>query len=1032
MQLRRSIFDRTLQRPVAAAMAFLLCLLLGSIAYQSIPVALLPRGFQSPSLWVTIPYPGGTPREAEQTVAIPAEEMLRTIPDVKEIQTVCGPDSVNITVKFGWQVDMDLAYAEVTDRLERARPTWPEAIEDYFIFRFNSNTDLPIQWFAVLYDETQEDPHTLYDSVLKPTLEAIDGVARVEVMGLPQQIVRVALNRDKVESARVSLFELARKLQGDNFRLPVGEISESGQRALVRVDAKFDATEQVMRLPVRDSLVLGDLTDSVALEDDEQRRIARINGKQALVFAVSKVSTANTVKVGEALEKTLEELQEHPRLRGTKIFTFFSQKDVIISALDGVKRSALIGGILAILILNLFLRRLKLTIVVAMAIPTSILMALIVLFFQGRSFNVLSLAGFTLAVGMLVDNAIVVIENISRRRADGLSAREAASKGTSEIAMAITMATLTTIVVFLPLVFMSEDRNARIILSEVAGPISFSLLASLVTALVFLPLVALFLLRKTDGTAVKEGFTRRLSTGIRRPLHWCLRHRFVALMLFLGILGTMPAAFQLTRKGFEGGGEGGTEVGVNLRFQSGFTLADADRASGVVEDWLNERAEELGIKTVTCFAGRRSSRVTAYFSEDLDKELLLRLPGIIRDGLPEQAGVRYRIGRETGSGRSDVRVELEGRDSERLADMAEELVGLLSEQPDLLNVRSDLDRGMDEVRIRLDRDLADRMGVGVDSLRGAVAWGLAGVRISEMDIGRREVPIRLEYEGEQESNLLDLQTLPLMSMSGNMVPLEQLADIDVDRGPGAIVRKDGRTLVGLTITPGADNRYQVSRQIHEVMDSYEFPVGYGWVETDGAEDFEESLAEIARAFLLAVVLVFLLMGILFESAFLPLSVLPAVPVAVLGAFWGLAISRVPLDGTGMAGLVILAGIVVNNAIVLVDQINRNRKSGQGRESAILDAAQARLRPILMTALTTIAGLIPMAFPQLVGAGSGGLFSYQALAMCVLGGLALSTALTPFIVPLCYTFFDDLARGLSKVAVASLPARIRGMILRANP
>ena len=1019
MSQTHRVFEAVLRRPVAATMVFALLILLGVIAYRQIPIALLPKGFQSPSLFVSIPYPGGTPRDSERSVAIPAEESLRTIPGVRRIRSFSSSDQVQLSVEFGWQADMELAYAEVADRLERARPSWPDGVDDYFVFRFNTNTDLPIHWFALLYDEGADDPHALYENVLQPALEAIDGVARLQVHGLPEQWVRVMLDRDRVEASRVSLFDLAGRLRGQHFALPAGELDADGREYLVRVDAKIKEPDGLLGLRVRDELTVGDLTERAYLGEDDDEEIARIDGRQALVVAVSKTSTANTVDVGRRVEQTLDDLKQHPRLAGIEIMTFFSQKETILNALAEVRTSAWIGGLLAVLILNFFLRRLRLTVVVALAIPTSIVMALVVLYFQGRSFNVLSLAGFTLAVGMLVDNAIVVVENIARNRARGLRPFEAAARGAGEIALAITMATATTIVVFVPLVFMSSDRNTRIILSEVASPISFSLLASLFTALVFLPLVALRLLRSEQQT--KPPRFQALADWIRRPLRFSLHHRFAALMCFFALLGTMQLASKWTKKGFEGGdGEG--ELGINLRFQTGFTMADADHACQVIEDYLQENEEAFGVEHVTAFANRRGGRVTAYFAEDVDAETRLGLPGKIRAGLPEQAGVRTRVGREDGAGRGDVRVEIRGRDTDTLTEVAEELVDLLAASPQLLNVRSDVERGVDEVRIQLDREQAQRMDVPVDALRGAVAWGLAGVEVAELELERREVPVRLEYSEEEESNLEDLRAFGLPSDRGVMVPLQQLAEVEVGKAPGTIVRSGGRTVVGITATPATQDRALVTSAIREVMEGYSFPEGTSWVEDEGMNDFEDAMKEIFRAFFLAVVLVFLLMGILFESAFLPLAVLPAIPAAILGAFWALAITRVPLDATGMAGLVILAGIVVNNAIVLVDQINRNRRAeGMDRERAILEAARTRLRPILMTALTTIAGLIPMAMPMLTG-GSRGVFSYQALAVCVLGGLVFSTLVTPFAIPLFYTLFDDLGRGVRALLSRASPVR----------
>jgi HAE1 family hydrophobic/amphiphilic exporter-1 len=667
---------------------------------------------------------------------------------------------------------------------------------------------------------------------------------------------------------------------------------------------------------------------------------------------------------------------------------------------------------------------------VALAIPTSILIALVVIYFSDRTFNILSLAGFTLAVGMLVDNAIVVIENITRHQAKGMARAEASAAGASQVGTAILMATLTTIVVFLPVIFLQEDKNIRLMLSEVGMPISFSLLASLLTALVFIPLVTTYLLRMRSRTgesmsAALKAYHRpsRLGAIYERSLKWCLNHRFGAFLIALAFFSTTQIANQWVEPAIEEGG-GDRSIEVDVELPSHYTLEEADEVFQDLEAFAQAHVEEYRVEAYSAFFDRRDGSLNFYLDDHVDLNFLKELPKKVREDLPELPGVRYDLGMEASSeGRRDFRLEIMGPDSEMLEDIAYEIKERLRLVPEITNIRTDTERGLDEVRIEVNRELSEKFDVSPEVLRGTVAWGLGGQQLPDYDDEGREIRMQIEYEEVEVENLDILKNLNIQTNSGNLLPLGAVSRFVVGRGMGSIARQNGRTIMGITATPLVDNVYTVSRKVGEVMEGYNFPQGYHWTEKGGLVEYEEQMEDIKYAFILSVVLVFILMGTLFESAILPLSVLFSIPFAFTGSIWLLAITGMALDINGSVGFILLAGIVVNNAIVLIDHINRLRHSGLSRHDAIIRGGRERLRPILMTAMTTIFGLLPMAMPSVfTSGGQSAVFSYRSLATVVLGGLMLSTLSTLFVVPLFYTYFDDFRNKCMNLFFAVLPGR----------
>ena len=1020
----RGIAGWLVGRPITVLMLFLSLMGTGILAYQRIPLTLLPEDFVDSSLSVWLPYPGAGPQEVLDQLTRPVEEALRTIPGIREVYSESQEGGSSVTVSFSGDTDMDVAYGEVRDRIERIRGSLPPEMDRYNIFKWDPVTDIPVVFLGVRYDDEAEDPFGPIERIVIPRLEGVAGVARIQSNGIVDEVLRIFVDIDKVVGYGIDLGQVIRRMQADNFTLPAGQVDDGGRTFNVRVDTRFQSLEEVAAYPVGNGRVLGDVADIVPTRAFRDR-VWRINGRPAVGLDVSRESDENTIEVCQRVEDAVAELADDPRLEGIEIDVFWTQKEEILLAVDGLKSSAGWGGLFAVLVLYFFLRDLRMTLISALAIPASLLVALMVTYFSGFKLNMLTLAGFTLAIGMLVDNAVVVMENISRKRAEGLARLDAAARGAGEVGLAVLTATLTSVAVFLPLVFMDGERNAKVFLRELGLPITWSLTASLLVAMVFIPAFTARLMAARGREHHARALSPRLIAAYRSALSWSLRHRFQTVILLV-------VAWQLS--GWAGsqvpdadmGGDEGWSVTAAVELPSNFTLSDANDAFVKYEAWAAEHKDALGVDIFSSRFGRQRGRLNFYPREDLPRERREALPDALRDGLPQLPGITLTVDRDRSSTSTDVALVLSGPDFGVLADLAEQLkpriAGLTyadgdDARPLFENVRTDVDRGLDEVHVRVDRERAAELGVAPEAVRGVVSWGLGGQRLPDIQIGEREIKVAIEYGQKDAESLEFLRNIGLYRDTGEAVPLASVATLDMSRSVGVIVRRDNITSMAVTATPALKDVMRVSSALGDVLREFPLPEGYSWTEEGGREEFELELDELFRTLLMSVALIYLLMAILLESAVLPLSILLSVPLALMGvnfSLWAFGFER---DIMVYIGMILLAGVVVNNAIVLLDKVQRLRAEGASRLDALVTGGGERLRPILMTALTTIFGLLPMAAPTWFPGGESE-SGYESMAVTVAGGLAFSSLFTLLVVPVFYTFFDDLGR----VSSALLPGR----------
>ena len=1012
-------------------MLLVAALVVGYIAYSRIPLNLIPDGIESDRLYIWVSYPNATPIEVERKVTLPIEESLATISRVKKISANSNRGGVSINVEFLPNTEMDQVYAEVQDRLDRVRSELPDAVEQVRVRQWDAN-DTPIIWMGVTFEREINDPVFLIENYVSPVLERVDGVGQVEIWGESSPEVLIEIDEDRVKGHGIDLYSVVSSLRSQNFSLSGGHVIEGGGRLMVRSAGRFKSVEQIRETIVDPGTNLS-LADIATIEIGRVRSSVtnHVNGDRSSGIGIWRTSGANLVRVTDQVHESLKKVMLRPELQGMNVEVFWDQGKHVRESVDNLKTSGLWGGLFAALVLLFFLRALRMTMIITLAIPLSILITVTALYFVGWSLNLATMMGLMLSLGLVVDNAIVIVENIYRKRQSGASARDASVEGTGEVGLAVTMATLTTAVVFLPLMLMSGNERFTFWMIRIGMPVIVGLIASLVIAMIFIPAAALRL--PVHSKKKESSFLAWLQELYLRGLKWVLAHRIDALIVMIIALASIKVPFDAMKKADEGRGNS-WRLRMEIEMPSGQTQSQADDFVAAVEDTLMNHMYEYHVKTVRSRyrTGHASFELIFKQEESLDwyrvalnnvaiilgfkeKKFLTykEIVGDLKQRLRLEPGMRLSIDREEGGEESSVNLNLYGEDTETLVSLASEVERRLLDVSGLLSVDTEIDEGSPEVQIRLNQDQIRQHGLDPRAISGSIAYRMQGTIVSTFQAGEegREVNIRMWAEDEDRENIEQLKKLTFLTPAGSEVPLEALGTFYVSRTLNNIPRENRQTVLKVTAMTEKEDAESLFEQMDNAMEGFEFPRGYRWDKGVRYMRMEQTDRSQQFAAIMAVIFVFLLMGVLFESFVLPLSVIVAIPFSFLGVFWTLYLTDTKYEFLAVIGTVILIGVVVNNAIVLIDLANRLRIEGASRLEALVAAGKHRFRPILMTTATTVCGLIPMAVGNAKMIG----MPYAPLGRTMIGGLLASTILTLVIVPLCYTLFDDLRIIVRRIA-----------------
>ncbi|GIW50989.1 MAG: multidrug ABC transporter [Gemmatimonadales bacterium] len=1035
-----------INRPVATSMLFAAVVFLGLISFIRLPIELLPD-VSYPKLVVYTRYQGVGPAEVERFVTAPIEAQVSAVPGVQRVESVSREGVSLVILRFAWGTNMDFAALNVREKLDNLRGSLPGTADRPAILRTDPDAE-PIMALSV---SGRQDLWTLKDlaeSVFKRRLEQIDGVAEAAVVGGLEREIHVEVDPRLLEAHGLTLQQIAQALDAANQSAPGGSILRGRYRYALRTLGEFRTVEEISAVPIaqlgagiganrsgaaprpagssspannqglgaRASLTVGDIA---RVEDGfrERESMALYNGEEAVGLLLFKEAAGNTVRVAARVEEVLEQLRrEYPEVR---LEVTMSQAGFISEAINNVVQNLVQGAALAFLVLFLFLRNPRYPVVIALAIPISVVATFVLLDLFGVTLNVMSLGGLALGVGMLVDNSIVVLENIFRHRELGAGRDDAADRGATEVRAAITASTLTTIAVFGPIIYI--EGVAGELFGALSLAVAFSLLASLFVAMTLLPMLAARWAagdpaRDRRRWAVLEWFDRgfeRFAARYERILEYALDHRrrvvgvavlLLAVAVGLGLAldrsvlpevdqGAFQARVRLPR---------GTPLEETARLA--LRLDSIFRSDPEVESVFSrvgretaltatlEEEEESGLNTAVLEVRLRPGAETKEALERVSRTLPPVPPGV----LALETGAATSLGRLLGAGEADIAVRIRGDNLEQAFDYARRVQDRLASLPRLSNVWMGIEQGQPELQVEIDRDRAAAYAIEPQAIAQVVEHYMRGVRATEFLDFDRKVPVIVRLP---EADRRSPETLRLMRVNG--VPLRELVRTREALGPVEIRRLDQiRTVtVFADIERGGVDEAVASARV--ALADLSPPRGLR-VEIGGeSEELQRSLRDLAFAFGLALLLVFMILAAEFESLAHPFVILLSVPLAAIGAVLSLWLAGLGLNTMSLIGIIVLVGIVDNDAIVKVDFINRMRAEGLPVREAILAAGRARLRPILMTTVTTLFGVLPMA----LGFGRGAELR-QPLAVAIFGGLFTATVLTLVVIPVAYSLVEE--------------------------
>jgi len=1044
-------------RPITTAVMLLSVLVFGGLAASRLPLAYLPE-VDAPFIGVEVPYPSSNPAQVEKEIAKPVEELLATLSGVKKMRSTSGPDGAFFELRFDWGQDLDVVRMRVSELMDRAESELPDGVGEVRIFSF-STSDIPVVEARISAEGVDlSESYDLLEARVINRLRRLPGVAKVELGGVEPKEVDIDLVLDKVKAHDVDVGRLIETLRGASQNLVLGEVYDGGLRYTARALGSFGSIEEIGNLVIDErGLRLADIAE-ISYEEPPLTYGRRLDGRDAIALSVFKESTANTVDVVTNVMAVIEnDIGSDPLLQGISVFVWEDQAEEILNSLNGLTRSGMIGALLAVIVLYFFLRRLGSTLIVSLSIPFSVIAACGVLFFLGKTLNVLSMMGLMLGVGMLVDNAIVVLESIDRRQREEPDTAKAALTGAGQVAMAVTASTTTSLIVFLPLIVGSKSELTTW-LGEVGIAISLALVCSLFSSLTLIPMVAGRFLKSRAARpagaraeiAVEADAAEPIApaeapvepahplSGLEerygRLLDWTLRHRVAtfALLALGAVVGFLPFFTGMVENAIFSGAVN-DRMYLSYEFTDFVYKSEARAAVERVEEVLFAHQEELGIASVYSFYSSSDQTGTTITLADrgLSDEEFKELRKRIRDSLPEVPGVRmvFDDNGQEASGTTSFAVNFFGQDSESLAGLAREAERLLSTMDGIEDITSSINRSRQEIQVSIDRGKAARLGLTARDLADLFGFTLGGTRLPRFTADGREAETWLALRLEDRENLADLSQLPLATRDGKEVQLSDLATFEVVDRPRDTVRENRKVRVAVRATYEGEGWEETRERIAGLMDALQMPAGTSWSWNDRILEQDDQNAQMGVNFLLALALVYLVMASLFESLAQPFAILFAIPFAFPGAAWLLALTGTPFNLMGQIGLLILMGIVVNNGIVLLDRVNGLRKEGLGDREAIVQAGRDRMRPILMTATTTIVGLLPLA---LGGSRVGGLF-YFPLALTVMGGLISSAVLTLVALPTVTVTVEGIARWMGRLwrESANRPPHPRSLSPRAG-
>ncbi|MBS4217960.1 efflux RND transporter permease subunit [Bacillus sp. FJAT-49711] len=1014
----------SIKRPVFTIVTMFLVIILGVVSLLKIPLKLIPE-INPPVAVVVTSYQGASPVEVVEKITKPMEASLATLPGIKNIQSISKEGSNLILLEFSWSTSIDEIENDVLQRIDQT-PIPSDAGKPRFL-KFDP-AQFPVIQLSLKTDQDEKSLRNLADT-LTNELTKVKGIANVNVTGNLVEEINVTLHQDDLKKYRLSQAEVVNIIQANNISTPGETVFTEGKELTTRIMSMVHSADEIANLAITVNPINGEkvrIKDVATVKQQEQtaESITRTNEKPSVLLSVLQETDANTAEVSKDFQQELKSLLKNEQYKGMESDILFDQGDYVRMAIGNIASSLIIGGALAMLVLFFFLRNIKSPLIIGIAIPYSVIVTFVLMFFADFALNIMTLGGLALGIGMLVDNAIVVIENIYRHLSMGKDPKEAALEGAKEVAGAITASTLTTVAVFLPVVFISGLLGQ--LFKEFAFTISFSLFASLFVALTVIPMLASRLLKKPYGDY--EAIRRRSKPMnlLDRSIRWSLRHRFLvlftALVLFAGgIFGLTTVGMQFlppTDEGF---------FSVNIKLEDGAALSETEKVITVMENELKKEKDVdvyvslIGSTQESTFQGGGMANSAEVYVKlkplaNRDRSLFKIIdhikPKIEKEveKVNKEAAIRFNVQAASGMAPQTMSFNVSDSNKQRLEKSTDQIFNSLSNLENVTDLSTTTANTVEEVHITIDRDQAFEAGLAPSQIAMIFNDATRGVQATQIITDNMDVyGVYVEYDKSITRNIDKLKSLLIRKSDGSYAELGDLAKIEVGTGPVEIQRINQLDSVEFTLKYSSEtNLGTMSKAVESELAALKLPSDTEITYSGEKELLEDSIDDMIMAFVLAIVLIYIVMAAQFESFKYPFVIMFTVPLMVIGVAIALISSKMPISVPAFIGIIILAGIVVNNAIVIVDYINQRKQAGLSSYDALIESVKDRARPILMTALTTILGLVPLA----LGIGEGTEMN-QPMGVTVIGGLISSTFLTLFVIPVVYSLFDPETRRMNR-------------------
>ena len=999
-----------IKHKVTTLMAFIMITVFGVAFTGQLQMSLLPA-VEAPAAVVICYYNGANPSDMEQLVTRPLESAVMSVPGVESVSSSSSDGVSQLQVTYVDGTDLDIAATKLREKFDML--SLPDGAMDPMIVNINISDLLPTAVIGLKGDSLTQVQALAEDTVV-PALERVEGVAQVTVSGGVDQQIAVEVDSARAAGYGLSNSYIAQMLTAENLLFPAGDVEYGSQTLTVSTNAKFrsvdDVADLILPLPTGGRVRLNEVA-KVQLETSDPAAIAKVDGTPCVVLQVSKQSGGNEVATSKAVVAALEQLQQ--KNSAVQYTVAYLASDYINMAVDSAMNNIFLGVLLAAVVVFLFLRRIGATATISVSMPVCILTVFVLMNVFDLTLNMMSLGGIAMGVGMIVDNSIVVLENIYRYAGEGHSRMESCVEGTREVFLSLTASTLTTVAVFVPLSFCGGI--AEMIFRDFCLTISFLILSSLVISVTLVPLLCYFLLddrrvqkelERQKAKGARAGLGARLMTWYQKVLGYFVRHLWQGMLVSVGLVVLFVAACASTKAVLMPDMDMGM-LAVSVSMPTGSELDDTSAISERISEICMENVPELDYVYYTAQGESGSVNLVLVDKSKRDRgvqDVANDLRPLLRDITGCEITITSSDMTALMSSGSDISVDITGTDNNTLALIADDLAQQIGQLPDAVDVTSSLARQVPQVTVTMRRDAAAQYGLTAAGVGAAVRSELTGSTATTVTMDNKEIDVVIRGSGAAARSLDALRSMAVTTPYGGTVPLSAVAEVNVELAPQTITRVDQSRQVSVTGSSLSGDLTAVTRQVQKILDSYAMPEGYTAQISGAYTDMTENFSDLLLALLVALGLVYFVLASQFESFLMPVIVMMILPVAFGGALFALPLTGRDLSMISLVALIMLAGTVVNASIILVDYIRQRRERGESREEAILHACPLRVRPVLMTTLTTILALLPMA----LGMSEGASEMMSDMGITMMSGMTISTAITLLFTPVYYSVIDDLS------------------------